>query len=252
MQWNIQQLEKRAQIYNRIYFNNEIELPIRIRWSRHLYNTDSNYDAYCRSNDEYHLIRFNVKYSNVSDEIMRSTLVHEMIHAWQDEHDPHCNDDWAKYEGHGPSFIKKCEELNAKFKFTYPLMRYTQGSKLANIVKQNKDVYFVYKIATSDLDPNMKFPIGVFVKFLYRDEIVNLVNKGVLVKYYTNARFSNKTCYPDIDNKYVTQTDIPVTYTRLKQYKSGSFVQFIRDEFGLYHMVSDDDFNFKDGMDVEL
>ena len=85
MQWSTEQLEKRAKSYNRIYFNNEIEKPIHIRWSRRMYNADSKTNAYHKDLDNYHLIMLNVSYSNVSEEMMRSTLVHEMIHAWQSE-----------------------------------------------------------------------------------------------------------------------------------------------------------------------
>lgn len=252
MQWTNQQLEKRAKIYNRIYFNNEIERPIVIQWSRHMYNADSSINAYCKSYSTHHLIMFNVSYSHVSDEIMRSTLVHEMIHAWQAEHDPNWRDDWENVKGHGPSFIQKCEELNAKFKFTYPLMRYTAGNKLANLKKQNTDVYYVYKITTSTVDQSISYPIGVFVKFLYREEIVNLQNKGLSVKYYPNARFSNDIEYPALKNKRVAQTDVPVAYTRIKKCTADNFVQTVKDEFGFYHMATDDDFNFNDGLDIEV
>ena len=214
--------------------------------------TSCNTNAYCQTYEDYHLIMINVSYSNVSDEMMRSTLVHEMIHAWQDEHDPNWADDWSKYQGHGPSFIEKCNELNAKFKFTYPLMRYTEGNKAANLQRQNRDLYFVYIMTHSRLDPSVEYPIGVFVKFMYSNEVKSLANKGLSIKYYTNARFG-KTEYPALNGKYVTETDVPVAYSRLKKCKSREdFVDDIRDEFGLYHIVTDDDFNFKDGIEVEI
>lgn len=253
MQWTSEILNKRVKIYNRIYFNNEIEKPIYVRWSRHLYNSDSGTNAYCKSVDDYHIIMLNVSHSNVSDEMMRGILVHEMIHAWQDEHDPHCNDEWNKYKGHGPSFIQKCKELNAKFKFTYPLMRYAEEKQQANLKKQNKDVYFVYKMTTSITAPGIEYPIGVFIKFLYREEIVNLTNKGISVKYYPVAKFSDKVEYTDLENKYVTQTDVPITYSRIKGCKSvEDFVMYVKDNIGLYHMVTDDDFNYADGLEIEL
>jgi hypothetical protein len=253
MQWTSEILNKRVKIYNRIYFNNEIEQPIYVRWSRHLYNSDSNTNAYCSSNNGMHIIMLNVSHSNVSDEMMRGILVHEMIHAWQDEHDPHCNDNWKEYKGHGPSFIKKCKELNSKFKFTYPLMRYAEEKQQFNLKKQNKDVYFVYKMTTSTVAPGIEYPIGVFIKFLYREEIVNLTNKGISVKYYPVAKFSDKIEYTDLENKYVTQTDVPVTYSRIKGCKSvEDFVMYVKDNIGLYHMVTDDDFNYADGLEIEL
>lgn len=252
MQWTIDILEKRAKIYNRIYFNNEIELPICIRWSRRLYNSNSSMSAYHRSMGDYHLIMFNVSLSNASDEMIRSILVHEMIHAWQEEHDPHLYDEWSKYKGHGPAFLKKCEELNAKFNFTYPLMRYTQGKQLTNLKKQNKDVYFVYKMTSSRLDPSVHYPIGVFVKFLYSDEIKNLINKGLTVKYCRNAKFTDKTEYRELDNKYVTQTDVPITYSKFKNITAEDFVDDMHDEVGWYHIVTDNDFNYKDCVEVDV
>ena len=42
---------------------------------------------------------------------MRSTLVHEMIHAWQDEYDPAQYNDWRKLNGHSPAFIKNVKNL---------------------------------------------------------------------------------------------------------------------------------------------
>lgn len=251
MQWNTELLEKRAKIYNRIYFNNEIEKPILIRWSRHLYNSNSNTHAYQKFNGHYHLIMFSVSCSNISDEMMRSILVHEMIHAWQDEHDPNANDNWAEYKGHGPSFIKKCDELNAKFKFTYPLMRYTEGKQLANFIKQNTDVYFVYVMTTSRSEPNVKYPIGVFVKFLYDTEVRSLLKNGLSVKYCKNAKFSDSTSSALI-NKNVAQTDVPITYSRLKHVTASQFVNTMRDEVGWYHIVTDDDFNYADFVDVEV
>lgn len=253
MHWTSDILNKRVKIYNRIYFNNEIEKPIYVRWSRHLYNSNSNTNAYCSSNDDMHIIMLNVSHSNVSDEMMRGILVHEMIHAWQDEHDPHRNDNWNEFEGHGPSFVKKCEELNSKFKFTYPLTRYAEKKQQFNLKKQNKDVYFVYKMTTSKVAPDVKYPIGVFIKFLYREEIVNLTNKGISVKYYPVAKFTDKTDCKNNVNKYVTQTDVPVTYSCIKGCKSASeFIGYIRDAVGLYHMVVDDEFNYADGLEIEL
>lgn len=252
MQWTIEQLEKRVKAYNRIYFNNEIKKPIYVRWSRRMYNADSTANAYHKNFDNCHLIMFNVSYSNVSEEMMRSTLVHEMIHAWQNEYDSNMYDEWSKYKGHGPSFIKKCEELNAKFKFTYPLMRYTEENKLANLKKQNKDVYFVYKMTTSRLDPSVEYPIGVFIKFLYSNEVKSLINRGLSVKYCKTAKFTDKTEYRELDNKYVTQTDVPITYSKLKNITAQDFVNDMHDKVGWYHIVTDDDFNYNDFVEVDV
>ena len=149
MQWTAQQLDIRAKAYNRIYFNNEIKKPIYVFWSKTLFNSHSNKNGYCRSLSDRHLIVLNITHKNASDEVMRSLLVHEMIHAWQNEYDPHRNDEWAKYRGHGPSFQQKCAELNAKFKFRYPLARYASTRHMKSIQKTNKDVFYVYKMTTN-------------------------------------------------------------------------------------------------------
>lgn len=251
MRWTTDILEKRVKIYNRIYFNNEIKKPIVIKWSRHLFNSNSNTHANEQDAGDYHVITFNVSYSNVSNEVMRSTLVHEMIHAWQDEYDPAQYNDWRKLNGHSPAFVKKCEELNAKFKFTYPLMRYSGESKDKTVKKLNTDVYFVYKMTNTDVEPDIKYPIGVFIKFLYREEIIRLQNRGLSVKYYTAAKFG-KTEYPDIDNKFVTNTDVPITYSRIKHCTADDFVMYVKDYCGYYHMATNDDFNYEDGLEIDL
>ena len=253
MQWTSEILNRRVINYNRIYFNNEIKKPIYVRWSRQLYNSDSGTSAYCLSKPDMHIIRLNVSHSNVSNEMMRGLLVHEMIHAWQNEHDKHFRDNWNEYKGHSESFIKKCAELNSKFKFTYPLMRYAEDKQQFNLKKQNKDVYFVYKMTTSIVAPGIKYPVGVFIKFLYREEIVNLTNKGLSVKYYPIAKFTDKVIIRNLKNKYVTQTDAPTTYSRIKGCKSADeFVSYAKDNVGLYHMFTDDDFNYADGLEIEL
>lgn len=251
MRWTTDRLQKRIKIYNRIYFNNEIKKPIFIKWSRHLYNSDSTIQAHEVTYSDRHEITLSISYSNASDEAIRSTLVHEMIHAWQNEYHPITHDEFKTSEGHGPEFLKKCEELNSKFKFTYPLMRYASKSKQNTVNKLDTDVYFVYKMTTSSVDESLKYPIGVFVKFLYREEIVRLTNKGLSVKYYTDAKFG-KTEYADISGKFVTKTDVPVTYTQIKNCNADNFISYAADNFGWYHIVTDDDFNYEDGKEIEL
>jgi len=132
-------------------------------------------------------------------------------------------------------------------------MRYAEDKQQFNLKKQNKDVYFVYTMTTSIVAPGIEYPIGVFIKFLYREEIVNLTNKGLSVKYYPIAKFIDKVEYTDLANKYVTQTDVPTTYSRIKGCKSADeFVSYVKDNVGLYRMVTDDDFNYADGLEIEF
>lgn len=107
MDWTLDSLNKKVKNYNRIYFNNEIKLPIVVKWSRHLFNSDSNTNAHCRLINNTHVITINVTYQSVSEEMMRSTLVHEMIHAWQEEYDDDLYADWSKYKGHRSSVHSK-------------------------------------------------------------------------------------------------------------------------------------------------
>ena len=107
-------------------------------------------------------------------------------------------------------------------------------------------------MTTSTAAPNVQYPIGVFIKFLYREEIVRLVNRGFSVKYYTNAVFSNNADTKDNIGKSVAQTDVPVTYTKIKNCTLDNFVQFCVDYCGRYHIASDDEFNFEDGVEIDL
>ena len=107
-------------------------------------------------------------------------------------------------------------------------------------------------MTSSRLDPSVRYPIGVFVKFLYSDEIKNLINKGLTVKYCRNAKFTDKTEYRELDNKYVTQTDVPITYSKFKNITAEDFVDDMHDEVGWYHIVTDDDFNYNDCVEVDI
>lgn len=252
MEWTVSDLNNRVKNYNRIYFNNEIELPIVVKLSRHLFNSGSRTFAYNRFRNDTHEIVISARLLSVSNEILRSILVHEMIHAWQDEHDPEFYDNFKEHGGHGQAFLKKCEELNSKFKFRYPLERYVDDHRSKVIDRKSSGVYYVYKLTTSKVEPSLTYPIGVFVKFLYRDEIVHLVNKGLSVKYYDKAVYSDSFEWKPYRHKLVANTDLLVTYNSIKNCTASNFIQYILDEFRSVKVATDDDFNYQDGREIDL
>lgn len=256
MDWTTEALTKKAKIFNRIYFNNEIKYPIVIKWSRHLFNADSSTNAHHRFINNTHVITFNVTYQCVSEEMMRSTLVHEMIHAWQSEYDDDMYSDWSKYKGHGPAFLAKCDELNQKFKFTYPLTRYTAGNKLKQLNKQKEGAYFVYKQSyyIDDDGTKVEFPIGCFVKFLLSNEIAHLLRNGLLVKFLRKPIFSNKCKYSALRGKSLDNANGNwyVTYSALKKITAIDFLQSMCDAGYRSYLFDDDDFNFETAINAEV
>lgn len=254
MEWSIDVLQRKANSYNRIYFNNEIKLPIVIKWSKQLYNAKSDTNAHEKTVDDVHYITFNINMQSVSEEIMRNTLVHEMIHAWQDEYDPHVNDDFKNLAGHGPSFVKKCEELNKKFKFRYPLMRYTSGNKLKSLERSSNGMFFVYKdtyYIDDKTGEKVYFPIGVFVKMLYGNEINSLRRRGFKVNYYKNPVFSEHVAMGGFEHKPVESSQSDIKYSFIKNVTAADFVQYMYDNGRRNYLFADDEFNFEDAMKVE-
>lgn len=252
MEWTVSDLNKRVKNYNRIYFSNEIELPIVVKLSRQLFNSRSDMFAYSRLRNNVHEIVISVELLDASSEMLRSVLVHELIHAWQDEHDPDVNNDFKELKGHGPAFLKKCEELNRKFKFRYPIQRYIDDRRLKSIEHSSTGVYYVYVMTHSKVEPEIEYPIGVFVKFMYADEIVRLVKRGLLVKYYKDATYTNSVENKIIRNMKVSKAERLVTYSTIKNCTKDTLVSHILNEFTTDFLFTDDDFNYQDGQEVEL
>ena len=252
MEWTVSDLNKRVKNYNRIYFNNEIELPVVVKLSRHLFNSRSDVFAYSVLKNDTHEIVISAKLLGVSSEMLRSVLVHELIHAWQDEHDPEADANFKELRGHGSAFLKKCEELNSKFNFRYPIERYMDNHRIQSIERKAGGVYYIYKLTTSKVEPDLTYPMGVFVKLLYRDEIVHLVNKGLSVKYYDKAVFSESFEVIPYRHRLVANTDALVTYNSIKKCTASNFIQYIIDNFGYVKIATDDDFNYQDGRKIDL
>lgn len=251
MEWTVSELNTRVKRYNKKYFNNEIELPIVVKLSKQLFNSKSNILAYCRLRDSIHEIVLSAKLLNASDEIIKHVLVHELVHAWQDEHDQEADDNFSEVQGHGPAFIEKCEELNSKFRFRYPIQRYMGDRGISSIERSSSSVYYVYKMTHSKVEPSLVFPIGVFVKLLYKDEIVHLQNRGLSVKYYSKAIFTHNVDLPVYRNKIVAQTDALVTYNNIKNSTKDNLIQHVLDIFSWSCVFTDDDFNYQDGVEAK-
>lgn len=252
MEWTVSDLNNRVKRYNKKYFDNEIELPIIVKLSRNLFNSGSKIYAYSRLKNDTHEIVISARLLNASDEILKSILVHELVHAWQDEHDTEANDNFKELSGHGPAFIKKCEELNNRFKFRYPIQRYIDDRQAKSVKRSSGNVYYVYVMTHSKVEPSMTYPIGVFIKLLYRDEIVHLQNKGLSVKYYDKAIFTNSVDVVSYREKTVTLTDALITYSNIKNCTKDNLIQQILDVFSWNHIFTDDDFNYRDGQEIDV
>lgn len=253
MQWKLSDLNKKVKDYNKVYFNDEIKLPIKVEWSTVLFKDKySDIGAVCANHKTNHIIRLNVMYTTASEEIIRCILVHEMVHAWQGEYDPNMYDDWEKYAGHGPSFIKKCKELNSKFDFKYPLQRYLHDDELSLAHKLNTGLYYVYKDSsyTEDDGSTVNFPFGVFLKHLYDVEIRMIKRNGLNIKYYDNAVFSSSVKYFNFANTAIAESDFLLTYSAIKNLTPYTFTSTLCDKGYKNYLFTDDDFNFTDGKNV--
>jgi len=128
-----------------------------------------------------HIIKLNTALYNATPELMKNTLVHELIHAWQAEHEVDLGDEW-----HDDTFNKWCNKLNETGDFLYPLANEATPKEQNAFDKTNKSAFFVYRITKS------KKIYGVFINFLYDNEINWLKNKGFLIKYYSKIKPKNK------------------------------------------------------------
>ena len=85
MEWSLVDLKNLVAEYNKTYFNDEIEKPIVIKWDYSSFkNVECTY-ATMQYKNKTHILRVNPILHDCSPELMKNTLVHELIHAWQDE-----------------------------------------------------------------------------------------------------------------------------------------------------------------------
>lgn len=251
MEWDFKKISELVNTYNTMYFDNAIKYPIEVIFSRHLSNSDSSTSGYHVFKNNIHYIVLNAKYMNASVELLKSVLVHEMIHAWQYEYAPISDEERSTSEGHGDAFIQKSNEISSKDKFTYPLQRYLSQSAVSQLKKQSRSLYYVYVEQTyEDNGETITYPEGVFVRSLYDDEVKHLRKNGLKVKYYRAPKFSSTCAYVDFRNKYIVDAPVLVTYNTLKHVTSANFYTALSTAGKKLNIMTDDMFNYNDGIEV--
>lgn len=201
MEWTLEKIQNHIKVYNRVYFNNRIKYPIDVEWSKELYTNDDS-EAVTTKLRGRHLITFNVKLATASREIMRNTIAHEMIHCLQDEIDRTWKKTYNEDYGHNNFFLKWCAKLNSEHSFRFPLQRYVSSRESKSHTKNSTGVYYVYQ--NLEYQDGTKMPCGVFVKFLYSDEIEQLRSNGLTVQYFNRVKFTNKVRFTELKNKSLT------------------------------------------------
>lgn len=201
MDWSLEKIRNHIKVYNRIYFNNKIKYPIEVEWSKKLY-TDDDTEAETHRLNKKHKIIFNIKLATASREIMRNTIAHEMIHCLQAEIDKTWEKTYDEDGGHNSFFLKWCAKLNKEHSFRFPLQRFLSNRESKSHNKNSTGVYYVYQ--NLEYQDGTKMPCGVFVKFLYSEEIEQLHSNGLTVQYFNCVKFTNKVRFTELKNKSLT------------------------------------------------
>lgn len=244
MQWNKQKLQKLVNEYNTKYFNNEIKQPLVVKLDRSLYLDDKEWGNATFKNKGVHVIRLNVKLLNADYDLIEGTLVHEMVHCLQDEIDNTWEETYDDDGGHNKFFNDKCDELNKKFNFKYPLQRYVTAEELQALNDTVNGMYYVYGYEYLN-DFNPKCPVGFFIKYLYDIEINMLKRRGFKIKYFDVVKRKKTGEVIDLPS------DETIKYTWLKDIDPLNKEQCISDQavvagmHGYVHMGYF--FNFEDG-----
>lgn len=102
MRWYLEDISNLIIEYNKKYFDNKIKLPITVKWDRSYKICEATLTTY---NSE-HLIKINTSLFYASPALMKNTIVHELIHAWQAENEKELSD-W-----HDSVFDNWCKKLN--------------------------------------------------------------------------------------------------------------------------------------------
>ena len=162
---------------------------------------------------------------------MKNTLVHELIHAWQAEYEEDLGEDW-----HDETFHKWCNKLNSTGDFLFPLATEATLKELHAFEKTTKSAYYIYiKTKSNNI-------YGVFINFLYDNEIKWLQNKGFNLKYFTNIKLKdNLANIEDFSTHFSNITSI----TKLKITPSN-----IKSKIGKNKIFSKKNFNFESGTEI--
>lgn len=201
MEWTLDKITNHIKVYNRVYFSNKIKRPIDVEWSKELYTNDGP-EAETYFNNGRHKILFNVKLSTASREIMRNTIAHEMIHCLQDEIDKTWTKTYDEDNGHNAFFLKWCAKLNKEHSFRFPIQQFLSSRESKSHNKNSTGVYYVYQ--NLEYQDGTKTPCGVFVKFLYSNEISKLKSNGLSVIYFNAIKFTSKVRFIELKNKSLT------------------------------------------------
>lgn len=255
MRWNTPDIVELLKYYIKKYFRNSIKNEIAVVWSRKLYNAELNNTIngdgaeakMYTYTDGTHKLKLNTSLYNASPELMKNTLVHELIHAWQGEHG-YLDE---KPGMHGETFMKWCDKLNATGDFKYPLAPVASNKEDKVYKKSKNSGYYVYIMTSEHGNAANKYPIGIFINFLYLDECNWLKNKGFNIRYYTNLK-PGSTAPSDLKSGLYQFNHYFLTLTFMKKNKvdSTNFIKKIYDEWGSSRFFDDTDFNFTNGVEV--
>ena len=192
--------------------------------------------------DGSHTLKLNTSLYNASPSLMKNTIVHEMIHAWQGEYEEEIEGDW-----HDAVFNEWCDKLNKTGDFKYPLSATATFKEHKAYNRTNKSsAYYIYKMTEGE--NGEKFPIGVFVNFLYLNEYNWLIRKGFEIKYYSYLK-PGPNANSFIKNKLCNFNEFFLKISDFKKYKltPDNFVQIVFDELGKNKVFCDDEFNYESG-----
>lgn len=176
-----------------------------------------------------HILKLNTALYNATPELMKNTLVHELIHAWQAEHEENLGDEW-----HDETFNKWCKKLNNTGEFKFPISETATLKEQNDFDKTNNCAYFVYRVT------NSKKIYGVFINFLYMEEVTWLKNKGFYVNYYTQIKPKNKFMVGEFNTHFANISEL----TKLQITPNN-----IKSKLGRHKIFTNKDFNFKDGLE---
>lgn len=203
MEWSLDKISNYIKVYNNRFFNKAIKKPIVVNWDRNLYKTGIK--AQTSDYNDYHEITFNITLANTSREVMRNIIAHEMIHCLQDEVDDTWEATYKDDEGHNQFFLKWCAKLNAEHKFRFPIERFISYRSAKSQSKTNTGLYYIYQIL--EYQDGSKEACGVFVKFLYENEVNIIRDNGLSIQYFNNIKFNNTVHYVALKNKSLITAD---------------------------------------------
>lgn len=175
MRWYLEDISELIIEYNKKYFHNKIKLPISVKWERSYKTCEATYTQQKHS----HLIKINSSLFYASSALMKNTIVHELIHAWQAENEKKLSSNW-----HDDVFKSWCDKLNETGDFRYPLSDTGTLKEWKELEKIFNCAYYVYRKTNKSI-------YGVFINFLYQEEIDWLKNKGFHIKFYDSLKPTN-------------------------------------------------------------